>query len=809
MRNGVYYNDVECFFTNEGRTTFVKQANGIQFAKIGAVLFSDKNKYLLNALRFENETFLNNLSFKQLESYTQLIFTDIGYTYEAGVYTPKNYNLYNDALVTHNYLLDVGISYEGEEGENSFSYNISLKTNSLNIDNNSSDDLNFDGIALIGVPYKPESFEYGLNGMIEEQTNTVLAIVYFKNDTEKLQIVHNQPSTVEFNTVINITLKDQIDLSKIKTTYVDSLNRPIEDKNVQMRNTLGLTKVNDGQTNVDNNRAAVGTINDLVISNLEMPVSYDSFSKLNIMTETNDEVSATVPQITLAQTTTGTNKTWNGDRLNIKYTSGVSAGYFTISEVTGASRHKLNFELFGEHNIYHTAVTGTFGNSFIYSRGNKIANDCYSNSFIHSDYNEINDNKINQINFINSNFNSINTQFINKVESSASQISFYNSNNNTVNSQCSRYSYIDENNKTVTAYKKGVLKNCTFVNSNGNYLKGKCYCPDDEDNFHKPNSTFINSYSGLYNLTESGDSLTMIGNTFGWVNAPTGNIIGIGEGLIQDGGESDKILLGYYNQNTTDPNEILVVGDGRMNKKWLKGQVSAIKDWNTNLTAFEKLMKTISGTGSTAKDSNFYRHNIFTVNKEGYITISDYDTNNSARYGFSGITAYRANGDNSTITYELPFNTMYDVLNSDQAYDMGKEELNSKITEIQGLIENITPTQFLNVSNKTNSTDNVQFSAYLNVPNDVITAYSETENKTILNKYTNLYTNNTVFTLSYVPVKNDSLPLNVIYWLRRKNHTDSTDTSAKITIKPYESKQFIKYSQVLTDNTLDGITIVE
>ena len=41
MRNGVYYNDVECFFTNEGRTTFVKQANGIQFAKIGAVLFSD------------------------------------------------------------------------------------------------------------------------------------------------------------------------------------------------------------------------------------------------------------------------------------------------------------------------------------------------------------------------------------------------------------------------------------------------------------------------------------------------------------------------------------------------------------------------------------------------------------------------------------------------------------------------------------------------------------------------------------------------------------------------------------------------
>ena len=54
----------------------------------------------------------------------------MGYTYEAGVYTPKNYELYNDALVTHNYLLNVGISYEGEDGDNSFSYNISLKTNS-------------------------------------------------------------------------------------------------------------------------------------------------------------------------------------------------------------------------------------------------------------------------------------------------------------------------------------------------------------------------------------------------------------------------------------------------------------------------------------------------------------------------------------------------------------------------------------------------------------------------------------------------------------------------------------------------------
>ena len=58
MDSSVFYKDVVCVITNEGKSLFVKQANGIKFSKVGAVLFSDKNKSIKNAYDLDGEKHL-------------------------------------------------------------------------------------------------------------------------------------------------------------------------------------------------------------------------------------------------------------------------------------------------------------------------------------------------------------------------------------------------------------------------------------------------------------------------------------------------------------------------------------------------------------------------------------------------------------------------------------------------------------------------------------------------------------------------------------------------------------------------------
>lgn len=770
MTNGIYYNDVECFFTNEGRTSFIKQNNGIKFSKIGAVLLSDYNKSLYHAVTSDNsDTVLNNLTLKQLSNYTQLVFKDIPYNYEGGIYTPQNYDEYNSSLENNKNLIDIKIAYENDDNDDYFSYNFTLVNTTLNVDRNSSEDMNFDGFVLLGLPYKSTPEEQNIEGITEQQTAAVLAVVYFPKDEEKLQVLYNQPSTVAFNVELHIHLAEELNLTD-ELEYVDSMDRPIEGEGIQLRDAIGLNKVNDANNNRNGDTETVGSDKELLISNVETPDSYDSFTKLNIMTETHDELSANVPQIMLAQTTSGTTKTWNGDRLTINYASGNNGGYFSISEITGTYRNKINADFIGENNIYHTVVSGTYGNSFLFSKANLLANDAKNNSFIHSDYNTFEANNINNIDFINSNFNIVRSQKAISAGSSAEDISLYNSNNNVIHSYCV---------SSTDGLKDGVLKNAAIINSNGNYIKGKSYSPTDSENFSKPHTTFINSFSSLYNVTENSESVTMIGNTFSWVNAPSGGLIGIGEGLIQDGGTSDKILLGYYNRNSEDPNEVLVVGDGRMNKKWVKGLVSAIPDWNTQLSAYEMMMENISGNGSTAKTANYYRHNIFTVNKNGYVTISDYNSENSARYGFSGITAYNGND-----TYELPFERIYNQLNLDAAYQMGEEKLASYSRNIQYLINNTTMDSMFVCKNNVSMTPNIRYSAYLNM-----TATTSNNTTSYYTSVNNL-ANNTVFTVTYVPVTNQSYPLDIIYCNRKPG--DTVDQTFTASIEPYKSKQFIR-----------------
>ena len=133
--------------------------------------------------------------------------------------------------------------------------------------------------------------------------------------------------------------------------------------------------------------------------------SYDSFAKLNIMSETKTDGSPVVPQIMFDLAKNGSKCTWNGDRLAITYNSGVNASVFRISEVTGTYRDKLNFELLGSNNIYYGTVKGTSNNSFIFSRNNSISDNSFDNNWINSDGNSLFATGTSGINFIDSNNN--------------------------------------------------------------------------------------------------------------------------------------------------------------------------------------------------------------------------------------------------------------------------------------------------------------------------------------------------------------------------------------------------------------------
>lgn len=559
----------------------------------------------------------------------------------------------------------------------------------------------------------------------------------------------------------------------------------------------------------------LGTDQDFILTNsiTEGIQPVDSIAKLNIMTEATNNPTSGVPQIMLSQTTTGTVKTWNGDRLTINYASGNKAGYFGISEVTDTyrNRNRINLEILGANNVFHTSVGGTYGNSFIYAEGNKLSKQTHNCNFIHSDYNVLNTSAADGINFINSTYNTFYAGAVDEIYASARQISLYNSNYNTFQPVPETWTYTHQNgNKEVKGKKGCYLRNQTLIGSNYNYIKGRTISEDYPEN--KSNSTFINSCSGLYDFDEQHGSLTVIGNTFGYFNNNRDcNIIGIGEGLLQTDSNSDKILLGFYNQNTTDPNEILVVGDGRLNREFVKGLTSATKDWTTNLKKYRDVMSNISGTGSTAYNSNFYRHNIFTVNKDGYITISDYKVpSNSARYGYKGITAYV---DGST--YEIPFNKVYNKINGNDSVDIMQETIDSYTKIIENKIESLPISKFETFTDpNTIITTDIQTSGFLNTEKT-----NNIASKSIITNWTE-YNNNSLISVSYQPnilvYPNRRIPAKLIwsYYLPVQAGTKSVKYQGSTLIYPYCTKQFIlrKPSYPTSDKVdkpFSGLTLID
>ena len=557
----------------------------------------------------------------------------------------------------------------------------------------------------------------------------------------------------------------------------------------------------------------IGTDNDLSITNgLE---TVDSIAKLNIMTEANYDFNNNVPQIMLSQTTTGTVKTWNGDRLTINYASGNQAGYFGISEITGGYRQRLNFEILGANNVFHTSVVGTYANSFIYAQSNKLSRNVNNCNFIHSDYNTFSTTGSNSFNFINSNHNTIRTSAIESVYASARNISLYNSDRNTFLSIPATYTAVatkgSTKGQTITYGKKGCwLENQTMIGSNYNFVKGRMISHSTTGT--TPSTTFINTCSGLYDFQENHGSLTFIGNTFGYYNNVSGgNVIGIGEGLIQNGGNSDKIILGFYNQNTTDANEVLVVGDGRLNRDYVKGLTTPYgSEWYTNVGAWNNIMGKISGTGSTAYNDTHYRHNIFTVNKQGFITISDYQApSNSARYGYKGITAYVDGA-----TYEIPFAKVYNKINGNDAIDMMQETIDSYTTTIQNKIDSMPITKFETFTDpKSILNSTIQTSGFLNT--------TKTTNNASITIIKNLdtYTNNSLIGVSYQPDtighSNRRIPAKIVWsYYPPVSGGKANKITESTLIYPYCTKQFIlrKPYYPTTDKQakpFSGITLVD
>lgn len=537
-------------------------------------------------------------------------------------------------------------------------------------------------------------------------------------------------------------------------------------------------------------------------------IAYDSFAKLNIMSEVSGVNDKIIPQIMFNLSNTGTKKTWNGDRLAITYNSGNSASLFRISEVTGSYRNKLNFELLGANNIFYGSVKGTSNNSFIFSQNNTISNSSFDNNFINADGNRIVPTYTSGINFIDSNNNLITSGYLHHRFSSAANISYYHSNNNRMLPQ---FAFIKgykgtnggkdlisqplyDNNGLITGYSLlssyngtdvyikgvagGVLRNYTFINSDYNRILGH--------NNYDSYTTIINSHNGYYLSDNETKNTVLIGNDWGYIKGASGNTIAIGKGLINYNTSSDKIILGQFNRNSQDPNDILIVGDGRLSQEYLDSLTALNKDWATNDKSYANILSALSSNGSPSADSGLYRHNIFTVNKNGYITISDWtNPSNSARYGYNGITAYLDN-----VSYTIPFRTLYNKINVNDAITQMQETVDSYTQQMDDIIKTMPSNYFYSVKNSTNH-------IFLNIDNNKSNVGASAW---IWKEISAKMENNTILGITYEGI--DPSKELTIYWSATNGGnnvvpggantaTYNNSTVLYTTIKPYCSKQFL------------------
>lgn len=165
--------------TNESNINFVKQASGPKFAKVGAVLFSDKNGIIKSNYELGN---LKNYTFKQFENNCTIIYNNIEYNYDNGVYVRTD---------TKTPTIDDLFNVETSKSNNKCLYKLNLASilNNLNIINGEVD-MVCDGYAILGIPHKPHKVDYHSDNLVE-QTYSIISIVYFPNEKLPIYVIKN------------------------------------------------------------------------------------------------------------------------------------------------------------------------------------------------------------------------------------------------------------------------------------------------------------------------------------------------------------------------------------------------------------------------------------------------------------------------------------------------------------------------------------------------------------------------------------------------------------------------------------------
>ena len=340
-----------------------------------------------------------------------------------------------------------------------------------------------------------------------------------------------------------------------------------------------------------------------------MANTYETLAKVNIMSPVADNYSDTQPQLMLSILNNDAAKTWAGQRAFFSYNKdGKGTPLFRLAE-RKSSTNRSNFDLFGKDNIYRN-VKGAYGNAFIFSQENEIGKDSEDNAFLFSDLNEVNGNT-NAL-FIASNKN--------KIRKGA-------------NHDVSNALFMHTDSADVHGM-KGTIHNPTLIGSSYAQVEGVT-----------PKSfrgTWISSPCSYHNMVKDTAYDIEIGNYLGYTSNIKGGIIMLGTGLLHTGfpGDTSRTIIGAWNRDDADPDNVFIVGDGFIKD----GVVPEGHNINDHTDLY--------GEGDKI---NWYRHNLFVVNRQGWAGLYSYDNPaaNNVRYSYDGIYA-TINGQEININfYEL------------------------------------------------------------------------------------------------------------------------------------------------------------